>query len=210
MGKDILASWPIDSTLEVLAMASIVKGAIPEAVVCKVLKTHAETQPKHALRIAETLGLRQLQGYIYYQEMLRMSGASGSPPELTTSNRGWRPTEMGVLLRGFWSISRYWDTLKKPPQLPGPAGKDHERVCVKKWKRMWRRGRALGMRGDRPWYSPLPALEGLVDSVEEGTAEHCGCHYASLAEEVRSTLLERADGSLSRRSVGDAEGGGQV
>ena len=56
MGKDILASWPIDSTLEVLAMASIVKGAIPEAVVCKVLKTHAETQPKHALKIASSRG----------------------------------------------------------------------------------------------------------------------------------------------------------
>ncbi len=45
------------------------------------------------------------------------------------------------------------------------------------------------MRGDRPWNSPLLALDGLVNSVEEGTTEHCGCHYASLAEEVRSTLL---------------------
>lgn len=190
--QDILASWSLDSTMNILASAggSPDKDAALEALMYDVLKTRMDEQPKHTLEFAKALGLRQLQGYIYYQELLKMNSASASPPESAASDRGWTPAQMGVLFRGFWSISRYWDTLKTPPQLPGSAaGQDHDEVCVKKWKRMWRRGRALGLRGDKPAYSPLLALEGLVGSVEEGIAEHCGCHFAAAAKEVRRTLL---------------------
>ncbi|KJA19210.1 hypothetical protein HYPSUDRAFT_899137 [Hypholoma sublateritium FD-334 SS-4] len=202
--QDVPASW--SPAVIVLASAPPDRGVALEALICDVLTPRADEQPKYTP--AETRGLRQLQGYIYYHELLKLNAVAASSPA-----RGWTPAQMGVLFRGFWSISRYWDTLKTPPQTERPgaaaaAGKDHDAVCATQWKRMWRRGRALGLRGQ------ARVLAGARARGARGVRR--GGHGGALWVPLRRRggggapyAAERVGRSFSR-SAGGARGGGKV
>ncbi len=123
-----------------------------------------DLRPIHALEIADRSGIRQLQGYAYYVQLLEMDDdfepgvvedgkqysrlatalAHGNGDASSTSARTGTPASLTCkqrerLLIGHWSLSRLWQKLQSKPPVFQQSDEcaNHEQGCLSTWAQVW-------------------------------------------------------------------------
>ena len=118
-----------------------------------------DLRPVHALEIAERSGVRRLEGYAYYIQMLEMDddftpGVAEDGKKFQRSQI-WRlasdgedvhtpavltPAQRQRLLSGHWSLTRLWERLRvNPPKFERSDGCTyHQHGCLATWAQLWR------------------------------------------------------------------------
>jgi len=138
------------SELEHILRLAIQNGALPLIkVVEQALLGRLEDDPTissaRLITLAEELGIRNLQGKLYYHELVREESSSISKiPSSTAYNfpctANLTEKQSLVLFRGYRSLAHYWQHLpgevraKKLPQLT--SCKDHHK-CQSEWDSAW-------------------------------------------------------------------------
>lgn len=125
-----------------------------------------DLRPVHALDIADRSGLRRLQGYAYYVQLLEIGddfdpGVSEDGKQYSRSRLGTTATALAAagpggeatagtpavlthvqkqrLLSGHWSLTRLWEQLRlSPPAFQRPDGCTyHQHGCLATWTTVW-------------------------------------------------------------------------
>lgn len=186
----LMIDWPKPLVHQVLRASSTDSDVAIQVMLCKKWlypwfgekKTHMR-----ALNLAERWGLRQLQGFTYYDKLIEANmaqAAESRPAAVRIHLPGLGHAQTVAILQGSRALAWFWEALRIPPKDAG-----HDAFCGKEWEAMWQRGRITAFDGVRE-HSPLGALEILARThPEEGTEERCGCHFAWLANEVYYKLL---------------------
>ena len=125
-----------------------------------------DLRPIHALEIADRSGIRRLQGYAYYAQLLEMGdsfdagvaedgkqysrsrlGAATATAVTGQNGNGENSTLASLtreqkqrLLSGYWSLSWLWHTLRtEPPKFQRPDEcTRHQEVCMAMLNKAWR------------------------------------------------------------------------
>lgn len=200
-------------------LAALAPCAVSE---CPVCKTTSETEvpavwavwlsrlqkdpsmsSRRALDCAQSLGLRTFLGRIYYTQVI-ISNARARPCRGTAKTTAFEDPyatlkltaeHMAALYRGHWSLSRFWDSIRYPPEVDTSDEASHETECVSAWQEMWYEG--IQGNGESPYqWNPIDALLRLSEAdpaMESDNESHpvsrCGCLFREHARLIRQRLL---------------------
>ena len=141
------------------------------------LSSNPECSSRDALTFGEKFNLRQFQGHIYYNEILRRmkplqyENSCG----VGLSNNDFNPEQLLCLHRGLCSLMVYWRTLRDPPDVEGITDKFRSchALCRMEWQRCWNWGNGDRVDGSTVIIDPLGALEAL--SRDRPRPHPCPC-----------------------------------
>ncbi|KAF5324992.1 hypothetical protein D9619_009559 [Psilocybe cf. subviscida] len=196
--------------------------ALPECPVCKTknspgyvravwgvwllrLQTDASVSLRRAIDCAQTLGLRSFLGHLYYTQLV-VANAWVVVQRETSETAAFEDLALNLtaeqtsaLYRGHWSLSRFWDSVRWPPEVDTPDQASHDWECCLAWEEMWFDG--IHGDGESPYqWNPVGALLRLSQteiptendefSADDDEIARCGCFFREEACRVRQQLLE--------------------
>ncbi|KAI0755085.1 hypothetical protein C8Q80DRAFT_1142848 [Daedaleopsis nitida] len=173
-----------------------------------------DLRPVHALEIADRSGIRRLQGYAYYVQLLEMdenfepgvvedgkqyarSRLGGGILSLTTAAGAAAPApgtpavltreQKQRLLSGHWSLTRLWEHLRlNAPKFQRSDGcAYHQHGCVTTWMAVWREV----ARAENTLRWPGADVVGRLKAMEEQLFMHADLSSALSTQCKRSALL---------------------
>ncbi|KAH9480688.1 hypothetical protein JR316_0007288 [Psilocybe cubensis] len=162
----------------------------------RILWSDVEREP--FLKVAETRGLRKLQGVLYYKELIEMDRASASSNKQTSPNRLIFPPDMNVRKRmcffsAHYSLCGLWECVA----MDAPTFIDHgcpsHAECLSAWSAMWTEAACAHQTMRHSSVDVLGRLKAMMlilkKTVRESESMTLGCTLAAL----ESITLTRDD-----------------
>ncbi|KDR83122.1 hypothetical protein GALMADRAFT_238952 [Galerina marginata CBS 339.88] len=165
------------------------------------LKKNVSLSSKDALDFATSLGLRNFQGRIYYNEIQRMkTDPLAGSTSLRPHENDWSIPQILCLYRGYHSLSVFWNHLLSGPR-PAPdtsldhifgTPNTHGNNCAFYLQKCWKSTPQPSTPG-QPAYgnpqilNPLESLDALSKALQ-GSPTTCRCKTSTFAEQVHQTL----------------------
>ncbi|CAA7262848.1 unnamed protein product [Cyclocybe aegerita] len=169
------------------------------------LENDASLSTKEALDFAETISYRYFEGHIYYQEVKRMKVPlhTVDPTTIAFPQNGFSEAQTLRLYRGFWLLSAFWESLRKPP-IQQNDQQDHKTNCLQEWQGMWSRDDQNNTLLD-PLKILLTFSQSKDQALNRSRAGVCGCKFKQHADTIyRKLYAAMADyflGPLHRPSA---------
>ncbi|TFK34744.1 hypothetical protein BDQ12DRAFT_726607 [Crucibulum laeve] len=173
-----------------------------------------------ALELGCTFGLREFQGFLYYQEVMRMNDTALLPANFdrVVKTAGCLTIEQErCLYRGYWTLSQYQNTILQASTIPilnrgAECGAQmHNQVCERLWIRVWGRLITLSQSPKPGVLNVMQILEGMLIRLE-----HHGRHIPDferispscrvIAHNVVSALEVRLKAHLPDYFLGELDG----